>query len=101
MGCPWCGSYCERECPNYPADANALHEAEKRLGLHERSNTALRVKWVNFLHDLMGKQPGCPVNKVGSPTVSDIDCLLAPTPVRCAAYVMAAEWKKLNQPEKP
>jgi len=88
------------EIPSYPTDANALHEAEKRLGLHDRSDKSLRVKWVNCLHDLMGKQPGCPVNKSGSPVVSDIDCLLALTPVRCAAYVMAAEWKKVNQPEK-
>lgn len=85
---------------NYPTDANALHEAEKRLGLHDRSNTALRGKWANCLHDLMGKQPGCSVNKSGSPVVSDIDCLLAPTPVRCVAFVMVAEWKKVNQPDK-
>jgi hypothetical protein len=79
--------------PHYAKDANSLFLAEHRLGLHDRSNTRLRVQWVNYLHDLLGAQPDCPVNKVGTPVVSDIDKLLAPVAVRCLAFVMAAEWK--------
>lgn len=85
------------QIPNYPYDPASLHEAEKRLGLHDRSNTALRVKWVNCLHDLVGAQPECPVNKSGSPLVSDIDVLLCSTLIRCAAYVMTAEWKEAQK----
>lgn len=80
--------------PLYSEDANALHAAEQRLGLHDRANVALRVKWVGALHDLMALQPDCPVNNVGSPVVPDIDKLLAPITIRCAAFVLAAEWKQ-------
>lgn len=83
--------------PRYPTDANALHAAEQRLGLHDRANVALRVKWVSALHDLMALQPDCPVNNVGSPVVPDIDKLLAPITIRCAAFVLAAEWKQFTK----
>lgn len=79
--------------PNYPENPATLSEAERRLGLHDRANVSLRVKWVNFLHDILAAQPDCPVNKVGNPLVSDIDKLLAPVEIRCLAFVMAAEWK--------
>lgn len=86
-------------CPDYLTEASDIAEAERRLGLYDRSNTRLRVQWVNYLHDILGAQPGCPVNKVGTPVVSDIDKLLAPVEIRCAAFCMAAEWKA-KQAEK-
>lgn len=85
-------------CPDYLNEASNIAYAERRLGLHDRSNTRLRVQWVNYLHDILAAQPDCPVNKVGNPLVSDIDKLLAPMEVRCLAFVMAAEWKKRQAP---
>lgn len=90
------GGWMKRAIPAYESKSGSaeLAEAERRLGLHDRSNTRLRVQWVNYLHDILAAQPDCPVNKVGNPLVSDIDKLLAPVEVRCLAFVMAAEWKK-------
>jgi len=44
-------------------------------GLHDRDNLELRVKWVGILRAIVARR--CPVNKVGSPIVSDIDIILA------------------------
>lgn len=93
----WDSSITKMYLPKYNTEAACLFAAERRLGLHDRSNTRLRVQWVNYLHDLMGAQPSCPVNKVGTPVVSDIDKLLASVEVRCLAFVMAAEWKNAQR----
>ncbi len=52
-----------------------LHEAEKNLGLHDRINFELRGKWAMALRAAVA--PRCPLNKVGTPVVSDVDILLA------------------------
>lgn len=47
-----------------------LIEAEKALGLHDRANLALRVKW-------KAVAPRCPKNRLGTPLISDVDVALA------------------------
>ena len=49
--------------------------AEKDAGLHDRSNCAIRVKWVNALRKIVGERT--PKNLSGVPLVSDVDLLLA------------------------
>jgi hypothetical protein len=48
---------------------------EKEVGLHDRSNHEIRVKWVNSLRKIVGER--IPKNASGVPLVSDIDLLLA------------------------
>lgn len=84
--------------PNY-LNPSTLSLAESDLGLHDRANQALRVRWVNFLHGMIETLPDTPKNKCGSPVVSDIDKLLAAPNIRCAAFILTAHWKKsLTQP---
>lgn len=52
-----------------------IHQAYDELGLRDRDNLKLRVKWVNTLRDIVARR--CPRNKVGSPIVSDTDVILA------------------------
>jgi hypothetical protein len=47
----------------------------EELGLTDRSNHALRVRWVNTLRKLVDKR--MPLNKMGSPMTTDVDVLLA------------------------
>lgn len=49
--------------------------AEDSAGLTNRENSAERVKWINCLRPIVART--CPVNKMGSPLVSDIDLLMA------------------------
>jgi hypothetical protein len=52
-----------------------LEKQEEALGLLDRTNTALRVKWVNALRAIVGAE--MPKNKSGVSLVSDIDLILA------------------------
>ena len=45
------------------------------LGLTDRSNHALRVRWVNTLRKIVDRR--MPVNNMGSPMTTDVDVLLA------------------------
>lgn len=47
----------------------------EELGLTDRNNHALRVRWVNTLRKLVDKR--MPLNKMGSPMTNDVDVLLA------------------------
>ena len=49
--------------------------AEADAGLHDRSNHAVRVKWINALRKIVGERS--PKNLSGVPLVSDVDLLLA------------------------
>lgn len=71
--------------PSYFNDQNAIHDAEKTIGLHNRENTPLRVKWVNSLRDIVSRD--CPKNKAGAAMCSDIDLLLATAGQRCEALL--------------
>jgi hypothetical protein len=57
--------------------------AEQGVGLLDRNNLQLRVKWVNALRTIVGSS--MPKNKSGCPLVSDIDLILASDEDRFAA----------------
>jgi hypothetical protein len=54
---------------------STVREQEEALGLLDKTNTALRVKWVNALRAIVGAE--MPKNKSGVSLVSDIDLILA------------------------
>ncbi len=81
-----------RNCRDYCNDFNAIYGAEKQLGLHDRNNLELRVKWVGILRDLVA--PFCPLNKVGTPVVSDLDILTADVKIKAMALVKLTQKKK-------
>jgi hypothetical protein len=84
----------ENECliPDYINDHSAIYAAEKYIGLHDRNNLELRVKWVGILRDLVA--PFCPLNKVGTSVVSDIDILTADSRIKAMALVKLTHKKK-------
>jgi hypothetical protein len=53
----------------------SIRQQQEELGLTDRNNHALRVRWVNALRKLVDKR--MPVNKMGSPMTTDVDVLLA------------------------
>ena len=53
----------------------SIRQRQEELGLMDRNNHALRVRWVNSLRKLVDKR--MPVNKMGSPMTTDVDVLLA------------------------
>ena len=53
----------------------SIRQRQEELGLTDRNNHALRVRWVNSLRKLVDKR--MPVNKMGSPMTTDVDVLLA------------------------
>ena len=57
--------------------------AEQGVGLLDRNNLQLRVRWVNALRTIVGSS--MPKNKSGCPLVSDIDLILASDEDRFAA----------------
>ena len=50
-----------------------VYEAEIAAGVHNRDNSALRIKWVANLRKVVSRR--CPTNKVGAPIATDIDLL--------------------------
>jgi hypothetical protein len=66
------------EAARWKAEAQRLQsirQMQEELGLTDRNNLAIRVRWVNALRKLVDKR--MPVNKMGSPTTTDVDVLLA------------------------
>ena len=57
--------------------------AEQGVGLLDKNNLQLRVRWVNALRTIVGSS--MPKNKSGCPLVSDIDLILASDADRFAA----------------
>lgn len=57
--------------------------AEQGVGLLDKNNLQLRVRWVNALRAIVGSS--MPKNKSGCPLVSDIDLILASDEDRFAA----------------
>lgn len=80
------------DIPDYVNDHSAIYAAEKYIGLHDRNNLELRVKWVGILRDLVA--PFCPLNKVGTSVVSDIDILTADSRIKAMALVKLTHKKK-------
>jgi len=60
---------------NLHATLDNLHIVAKRVGLHDRSNHALRIKWINNLRAIVSRR--MPVNKMGSPMTNDVDLMTA------------------------
>ena len=60
-----------------------VRDQEEAIGLLDRTNTALRVRWVNALRTIVGAE--MPKNKSGVSLVSDIDLILASDEQRLAA----------------
>jgi len=60
-----------------------IRKKEKNIGLLDKDNMALRVKWVNALRAIVGAT--MPKNKSGMSLVSDIDLILASDEQRVAA----------------
>lgn len=56
-------------------DLNKIYKEEIEMGLHDRTNNSLRVKWVNGLRVIVSRR--MPLNKMGTPLTNDVDLLLA------------------------
>jgi hypothetical protein len=78
--------------PDCANNHDATYRTEKHIGLHDRNNLDLRVKWVGILRDLVA--PFCPLNKVGSPVISDLDILTADAKIKAMALVKLTQKKK-------
>jgi hypothetical protein len=71
-------AHCDLRTAQLKAALTALYnvrDQEEALGLLDKTNTALRVKWVNSLRAIVGDE--MPKNKSGVALVSDIDLILA------------------------
>lgn len=53
MSCPWCGSYCDRECGDYLNDLNAVHELEGKL----RESSHAWTKYGEQLQEVVNHYP--------------------------------------------
>lgn len=62
---------------------DSLILAEKELGIYNRENVSIRVKWINILRSIVAQK--CPKNKMGSPLISDVDLLTASLEERSTA----------------
>jgi hypothetical protein len=60
---------------NLHATFDNLYIVANKVGLHDRTNHALRVKWINNLRKIVDRR--MPVNKMGSPMTSDVDLMTA------------------------
>ena len=77
---------------------NSLDESFEKaqsLGLHNRDNHALRIKWVNALRAIVSRR--MPKNKMGATIISDVDLLTASPAERLEALLKAVgKWKELQ-----
>lgn len=60
---------------NLHATLDNLYTIASMVGLHDRTNHALRVKWINNLRKIVDRR--MPVNKAGSPMTNDVDLMTA------------------------
>ena len=75
--------------PDFYYDMYAMHAARKQL----INTQELRVRYVNFLRDIVARR--MPKNKVGVAMVSDVDLLLAESNEHCEAILRALEkWEE-------
>jgi len=78
--------------PDYVNDLNAIHDAKETLGINDRNNLDIRVKWVGALRDVVSRR--CPHNKLGTPVVSDLDILCASAEEHAEALLKTLKkWK--------
>lgn len=90
------------EAARWKAEAQRLQSIRRMqedLGLTDRNNHALRVRWVNTLRKLVDKR--MPVNKMGSPMTTDVDVLLATEDEHLEALetIIKNNGPKINNPK--
>lgn len=66
--------YWKAEAERWRENCDIRRQLEE-LGLTDRNNHAIRVRWVNTLRKIVDRR--MPVNKMGSPMTTDVDVLLA------------------------
>lgn len=66
--------YWKAEAERWRGNCDIRRQLEE-LGLTDRNNHAIRVRWVNTLRKIVDRR--MPVNKMGSPMTTDVDVLLA------------------------
>jgi hypothetical protein len=65
----------KRIVPSFVRNLDDLSKLLEILGVKDRSNNILRVKWVNNLRTIVSRR--MPKNKSGTALTSDVDLLLA------------------------
>lgn len=65
----------DRIPPNHLNNREALYELQQQIGLMNKDDNKLRVKWINTLRDIVSRR--MPKNKMGWPICSDVDVILA------------------------
>lgn len=78
--------------PSFTRDLNYLHKLCSKLGLMERNDQILRVKWVNNLRTIVSRR--MPKNKSGTALTTDVDLLLA-EPEEIAESILKTFSKKV------
>ena len=66
--------YWKAEAERWRENCDIRRQLEE-LGLTDRDNRAIRVRWVNTLRKIVDRR--MPVNNMGSPMTTDVDVLLA------------------------
>jgi len=61
--------------PNHPNNREALYDLQEKIGLMNKDDNKLRVKWINTLRGIVSRR--MPKNKMGWPITSDVDVILA------------------------
>ena len=61
--------------PNHPNNREALYDLQEQIGLMNKDDNKLRVKWINTLRGIVSRR--MPKNKMGWPICSDVDVILA------------------------
>ena len=81
--------------PNYSQELDPLRSLEIKVGLHDTTNTAIRVRWINTLRQIVSKRT--PKNKMGAAIISDVDLLTASATERLEALLKAiGKWKDVE-----
>jgi hypothetical protein len=76
---------CLRHYPYYITDLNAVHEVIYKLGINDRNNLKIRVKFITCVRNVVSRR--IPTNKVGASLMSDIDLLTVKSNEFCEAIL--------------
>ena len=90
------------EAARWKAEAQRLQSIrriQEDLGLTDRNNHAIRVRWVNTLRKIVDRRT--PMNKMGSPMTTDVDVLLATEDEHLEALetIIKNNGSKINNPK--
>jgi len=64
------------QLPNYITSLDVMREAEQTIGLHDKTNSAFRVKWANTMRSVVGHP------------CSDVDMACATSLQRAEAFIL-------------